>query len=54
MEDTFLKDDTNANPQLTEIAFCKILIYICHQLHEKKCDIIISKTLRDMEAFNFF
>ena len=52
MEDTFLEDDTNANPQLTEKLFIRSQDVSTINCMNKKFDHVISTALRDTKTYD--
>ena len=54
MEDTFLEDDNNANPQLTEKFFIKFQYLFVINCMNKNYDHIISTALRDTKTYNSY
>ena len=52
IEDTFLEDDTNANPQLTETFFIKSQYVFVINCMNKKIDHLLSTAFRDTKAYD--
>ena len=52
MEDTFLEDNTNANPQLTEIFYMRSQYVFTINCMNKKFDHVISTSLCDTKVFD--